>query len=139
MAMGFYGGGWWSYLSSSGEKPKVTWDLLKRVLKYSNPYRWQIAVMLVIILIMTGLTLLTPLILRDLIDYTIPHGDVRRLLLLGLALLLIPALGGILNVFSRRLNANIGEGVIYDLRVALYSPTWSACRCASSPTPKWAS
>jgi len=119
--MGMYGGGWWSYLSSSGEKPKVTWDLLKRVLRYSNPYRWQIAGLLVIILIMTGLTLLTPLILRDMIDHTIPQGDVRRLVLLGLALLLIPTLGGILNVFSRRLNANIGEGVIYDLRVALYT------------------
>lgn len=119
--MGFHGGGWWSYLSSSGEKPKVTWDLLKRVLRYSNPYRWQIAGLLVIILIMTGLTLLTPLILRDMIDHTIPQGDVRRLVLLGLALLLIPALGGILNVFSRRLNANIGEGVIYDLRVALFT------------------
>jgi len=120
--MGFHtGGGWWSYLSSSGEKPKVTWDLLKRVLKYSEPYRWQIVGLLIVILISTGLTLLTPLILRDMIDHAIPQENVGRLVLLGLALLLIPALGGVLNVFSRRLNASIGEGVIYDLRVELYA------------------
>ena len=113
--------GWWSYLSSPDEKPKVTWSLMRRVLRYSRPYRWEIAGMLVMILITTGLTLLTPLILRDLIDRTIPTGDVNRLVLLALAVLFIPALGGGINVIQRRLNAYVGEGVIYDLRVALYS------------------
>jgi ATP-binding cassette subfamily B protein len=80
-----------------------------------------IAGMLTFILINTGLTLLTPLILRDLIDRTIPSGNLNRLVLLALALLAIPAIGGILNVFQRRLNASVGEGVIYDLRVALYA------------------
>jgi ATP-binding cassette, subfamily B, bacterial len=116
----FRGGGWWSYISATGERPKVTWDLLKRVLSYSHPYRRKIAAMLVMILINTGLTLLTPLILRDLIDRTIPAGDLNRLVVLALILLLIPALGGGINVIQRRLNAAVGEGVIYDLRVALY-------------------
>jgi ATP-binding cassette subfamily B protein len=119
--MGFHGGGWWSYLSSSGEKPKVTVGLLRRVLSYSKPYRWQLVGMLALILMSTGLTLLTPLILRDLIDKTIPSGNVTRLIFLAVALLLIPAIGGLLGVIQRRLNATVGEGVIYDLRVALYA------------------
>ncbi len=119
--MGFHGSGWWSYLRSSDEKPQVSWGLLKRVLSYSRPYRVQIAGLLVTILLMTGLTLATPLILRNLIDVTIPQKDISQLVLLSLTLLIIPALGGLLNVVSRRLNANIGEGVIYDLRVALYA------------------
>ena len=40
---------------------------------------------------------------------------------LSLALLLIPVISGVLNVMQRRINANVGEGVIYDLRMALYS------------------
>ncbi len=119
--MGFHGGGWWSYLRSPDEKPQVSWGLLKRVLSYSRPYRLQIAGLLVTILLMTGLTLVTPLILRNLIDVTIPQKDIPQLILLSLTLLVIPALGGLLNVVTRRLNANIGEGVIYDLRVALYA------------------
>ncbi|MDZ4159504.1 MAG: ABC transporter ATP-binding protein, partial [Anaerolineaceae bacterium] len=118
--MGFHMGGWWSYLQSTDEKPKVTWGLLKRVLGYSQPYRGKIASMLILITINTGLTLLTPLILRDLIDRTIPAGDINRLLILGIALLVIPSLGGALNILQRRLNAEVGEGVIYDLRLALY-------------------
>lgn len=119
--MGFHGGGWFSYLSSTGEKPKVTVGLLRRVLAYSKPYRWQLVGMLVLILFSTGLTLLTPLILRDLIDKTIPSGNLTRLILMAVALLLIPAAGGAIGIVQRRLNAMVGEGVIYDLRVALYS------------------
>ena len=87
--MGFHGSGWFSYLRSEDEKPKVTRDLLKRVFRYSLPYRWQIVWMLIAILISTGLTLLTPLIFRDLIDHTIPSGNIRRLV--GLALILLCA------------------------------------------------
>jgi len=119
--MGFHGGGWWGYLSASSEKPRVTWGLLKRVIAYSSPYRWHIIGMLTLILISTGLTLLTPLILRQLIDVVLPAGDVQRLVLLAFSLLLIPAIGGLINVWQRRLNAIVGEGVIYDLRVALYA------------------
>jgi ATP-binding cassette subfamily B protein len=119
--MGFHGAGWWSYLSSADERPKVTRDLLKRVLGYARPYRRHIAGMLVMILTNTGLTLLTPLILRQLIDKTIPGKNINQLILLALALLFIPAIGGGINVFQRRLNAFVGEGTIYDLRVALYS------------------
>lgn len=102
------------------EKPKLTWPLLKRVLTYAGPYRVRIAAMLLLILASTGLQLLNPLILRDLIDRTIPAGDLRRLALLAGALLLIPTVGGLIQVLQRRFNAEVGEGVIYDLRVALY-------------------
>jgi len=119
--MGFHRTGWFSYIRSEGEKPKLSRDLLERVFSYARPYQRQIAGMLLLILINTGLTLLTPLILRQMIDETIPNGRVDQLILLALGLLLIPALGGGINVVQRHLNAQVGEGVIYDLRVALYT------------------
>jgi ATP-binding cassette subfamily B protein len=119
--MGFHGGGWFSFISASGERPKLTVSLLKRVLGYSKPYRWQLAGMLILILCSTGLTLLTPLILRSLIDHVIPSGNISQLVMLALALLAIPVVGGGIGVVQRRLNATVGEGVIYDLRVALYA------------------
>ncbi|MBN1535797.1 MAG: ABC transporter ATP-binding protein [Anaerolineales bacterium] len=118
--MGFHHG-LHGILRSTDEKPKITRDLLQRVLSFAKPYRWLIFSMLLLILANTGLTLLTPLILRDLIDHTIPAGNVQRLIWLAIALLLIPAFVGGLNVTQRRINARIGEGVIYDLRLALYA------------------
>jgi ATP-binding cassette subfamily B protein len=114
-------GGWFgSYMRSESKPPKVTRELLMRVLTYARPYRWQIIGMLVMILIGTGLSLLIPLVFRRMIDVVIPSGDLTALAWLSLALLLIPALNALVGVAQRQLNAQIGEGVIYDLRTALY-------------------
>jgi ATP-binding cassette subfamily B protein len=118
---GGQGGGMHGLVNSPDEKPKITWPLLKRIMKYAKPYRALIIGMLVLILLQTGISLISPLIMRDLIDRTIPAGDVHRLILLALSLLLIPILNGLLSVTQRRMNARVGEGVIYDLRVALFS------------------
>jgi len=108
-------------MRASDEKPKVTWALLRRVLRYSRPYRWHIIGMLLLILVSTGLGLVNPLILRDLIDKTIPSKDLRRLALLSGMLLAVPLLNGLVGVFQRRLNSQVGEGVIFDLRSALFA------------------
>ncbi|RJP47552.1 MAG: ABC transporter ATP-binding protein [Anaerolineaceae bacterium] len=113
--------GWFQYMRSGDEKPKVTRQLLLRVLSYARGYWWHIAGMLFTILLTTGISLLTPLIFRNMIDVVIPAKDTNRLILLGVALLLIPAIEGGINVIQRRLNATVGEGVIYDLRSSLFA------------------
>ena len=133
-----HGYGWWMSMRQGDEKPKVTRELLLRVLSYAREYWWHIAGMLVTILLGTGFSLLTPLIFRNMIDVVIPAKDTNRLILLGLALLLIPALNGGINVIQRRLNSTVGEGVIYDLRSSS-SLVCSACPCAFLPIPKQAS
>jgi len=117
----FHGGGWFQYMRSGDEKPKVTRELLLRVLTYARGYWWHIAGMLVTILLTTGLSLLTPLIFRNMIDVVLPAKDTNRLIWLGVGLLAIPAITGGINVIQRRLNAAVGEGVIYDLRSTLFA------------------
>lgn len=107
--------------NTADEKPEITWPLIKRVLGYAKPYQFKLVLILLLILGSSGLSLLTPLIFREMIDRAIPDGDIRKLVLLAVALLFLPALLGILHVLQRRLNAVVGEGVIYDLRLALYS------------------
>ncbi|MFN8461861.1 MAG: hypothetical protein U0X93_08855 [Anaerolineales bacterium] len=48
-----------------------------RVLTYARGYWWNIAGMLVTILLTTGLSLLTPLIFRNMIDVVIPAKENR--------------------------------------------------------------
>ncbi|HPI74466.1 MAG TPA: ABC transporter transmembrane domain-containing protein, partial [bacterium] len=114
-------GGLRSMIEATDEKPKITRDLLERVLQHAKPYRLRIVLILGLILAQTGLMLLNPLIIRDLLDRTIPSGNLHRLMWLALALLLIPAVNGVIGVCQRRTNARVGEGVIYDLRMALYA------------------
>ncbi|MCI0399449.1 MAG: ABC transporter ATP-binding protein/permease, partial [Chloroflexi bacterium] len=46
--------------------------------------------------------------------------DVGRLNLLALGMIAIPLVNGLIGVWQRRLSAQVGEGMIYDLRRALY-------------------
>jgi len=116
----FHGSGFWSYLRSGDQKPKVTRDLLLRVLAYARPYWNQIGGMLVMILLSAGVSLVSPLIFRNLIDQVLPQKDMGRLVILAIALMVLPIFNGLLGVIQRRLNAAVGEGVIFDLRVALF-------------------
>ena len=115
------GGGWFSYMRSGDQKPKLTRELLGRVLAYARPYWQGISGMLVLILLSTGVSLVSPLIFRTMIDQVLPQKDLHKLLLLALALLILPILNGVISVIQRRLNSAIGEGVTYDLRVALFT------------------
>ena len=116
-----HGYGWYSYMRSGDTKPKVTKELLLRVLTYARPYWGHLSGMLVTILLSAGFSLLTPLIFRNMIDVVIPAKDVTRLVWLGVVLLFIPAIEGGIGVIQRRLNSTVGEGVIYDLRSSLFA------------------
>lgn len=116
-----HSGGLFNFVRSGDAKPqKVTLELLMRVLAYARPYWTHLAGTLATILISSGLSLVTPLIFRRLIDNILPQRDINGLVLFSLALLLLPILNGAVGVIQRRLNAAIGEGVIYDLRVSLF-------------------
>ena len=121
MGMDFHGS-WWRviYSGTEGEKPALDWQILKRVANYAKPYRTKITVMLFTILISSGLSLVNPLILREIIDNAIPDRDYGYLTTLAAGLMVIPIVNATVLVFQRYLNASIGEGVIFDLRYQLF-------------------
>ncbi len=121
--MGLHGGGWWAYIShdQESESPTITRELLLRVWTFAQPYRLRVAGLLLTILLISAVSLVSPLLYRDLIDVAIPNGDGSRLNWLALGMIAIPVLNGAIGVWQRQLNAQIGEGVICDLRRSLYA------------------
>lgn len=120
--MSFHSSGWFSYLryDDKTDRPAITRDLLRRVWAFASPYRLQIVGLLITILAISGISLISPLLYRDLIDNAIPNRNFQRLNLLALGMIAIPLINGALGVWQRRLNSRVGEGVIYDLRRKLY-------------------
>ncbi len=116
------GGGWRTMIEGeeNPELPPITWKLIKRVMAFAKPFRLHIIFSLVIILITTGLELLQPLLLRDLIDRVLPGGDIRGLDLIALGMIAIPIATSLLGIIRRWLNSTIGEGIIFRLRATLY-------------------
>ena len=120
--MGFHGGGWWAFIShdEKQDRPRVSRALLLRVWGFAHPYRRKVALLLLTILLISALSLVSPLLFRDLIDNALPNKDFRRLNWLALGMIAIPLLNGIIGVFQRRTQSQVGEGIIYDLRRATY-------------------
>jgi len=114
--------GWWSYLRYDEEQDRPSMDraLLSRVLGYARPYLKLLAVVMVTIVIITLISLVPPLLMRDLIDRAIPDRDLSRVTVLGLAMVAVPLLAGVVGVVQRWASASAGEGVIFDLRTSLY-------------------
>ncbi|RIK22078.1 MAG: ABC transporter, partial [Anaerolineae bacterium] len=120
--MAFHGGGWWAFLShdEQQDRPVVTRDLLIRVWSFARPYTRHVLLLLVTILLTTAITLVSPLLMRALIDDAIPNANLRLLNLLALGLIAIPVLNGLVGVWQRDLSAYVGESIIFDLRNAVY-------------------
>ena len=117
-----HGGGWWSYISADPAKgkPKVDSHQLRRVMAYARPYWWMVLIVLVSIVAVSLLELVPPLILRQLIDVTLPTKNLTQLNRLALALIAIPVTTGLIDVLQRYYGAKAGEGIIYDLRQEMY-------------------
>ncbi len=117
----------WSYLRYDEEqdRPKVDRHLLRRVLSYAGAYRGKIVLILVTIVLISFISALPPLLIRELLDTAIPEarvtGDLGQVTLLGLGMLLVPLVNGVIGVLQRWASASTGEGIIFDLRRQLFA------------------
>ena len=95
-------------------------DVVRRAMKFATPYRWSITGFLFTILGAALLGLVPPLLFRSILDDAIPAKD--KGLITTLALVLVASAIGeaVLAILQRWLSSRIGEGLIYDLRVALF-------------------
>jgi ATP-binding cassette subfamily B protein len=117
-----HGNGWWTFIryDEKRDRPQITGALLRRVWGYAHPYRLKTAGLLLTILIITGFSLIPPLLYRDLIDNALPNGNMTRLNWLALGMVGIPLVNALIGVVQRFLSATIGESLIADLRHALF-------------------
>jgi ATP-binding cassette subfamily B protein len=120
--MGFHSGNWYSFIRYDEEqdRPEVSRGLLKRVAEYARPYLRWVTLMLVTIFTISVLSLLPPLLIRDLLDNALPNRDFGRLNVLALGMIAVPLINGVIGVAQRYASATIGEGIIFDLRRKVY-------------------
>ncbi len=99
-------------------------QVISRVLRFARPYRWMLLGYLAVIVAIALIQLVPPLIFRQIIDEAIPQGinegESSQLHLLA-AVAVVAAVGSAgMAIVERWLSSRIGEGVIYDLRVAVF-------------------
>ena len=99
---------------------KIGKTSVRRVWRFARPYRRSILGFLATILFTSVIALIPPLMFRLIVDEAIPDSDKRRIVYLTVVLVVVALGDAALQIVQRWYSARIGEGLIYDLRVALF-------------------
>jgi ATP-binding cassette subfamily B protein len=93
---------------------------LRRIAGFARPYRVKIILFVILILVGAVLGALSPLIYREIIDVGIKDDNTALVIQLGLLLALLAVLGAANSLVQRWFSSRIGEGLIFDLRTAVF-------------------
>lgn len=107
------------YMEDGGGK-RPTKETALRLLGVLRPHALKLAASLSLTLLGVLLGLVPPLIMREVIDVAIAHHQPSLLLYLAGGLVLFPAAGAVTSVGQSYLNTVVSQGVIHDLRTAMY-------------------
>lgn len=91
-----------------------------RVARRFGPHRPMLTASLVTVLAMTALNVLSPLLLKRVIDEALPRHDARLLVVLCSGMLLAATSGSVLTVVLAALNNTMGQRIVHQLRVDVY-------------------
>ena len=93
---------------------------LRRAWQFSAAYKWKIIGFLTAIVASALIALAPPLLFRAILDRAIPQQNRGLITTLAIVLVLAAIADAGLAITQRWLSSSIGEGLIYDLRVALF-------------------
>jgi ATP-binding cassette subfamily B protein len=124
--MSFSGGGRHRYAASTARdataspphEPRIR--TARKIIPFFAPYRTEVLVVLGAILLTSFLGVINPILLKLLIDVAIGHLDFGLLNLFVGLMIVIPIVSSLIGVGQSYLNNRVGQGVMRDLRTALY-------------------
>ncbi len=93
---------------------------LRRVLALFRPHRMRLGAVLGLIVLSAGLDIISPFLLKAVLDTAIPERDNELLSLLVGGMIAIAVIGGVLGVYQTLLSNQVGQRVMHDLRSAVY-------------------
>jgi ATP-binding cassette, subfamily B, bacterial len=91
-----------------------------RIARLFRPYRVRLATVLALIGVSAGLSIITPFLLREVLDKAIPERDSALLTWLVAGMILISIATGALGVAQTWMSNLVGQRVMHDLRAAVY-------------------
>jgi len=100
--------------------PAVRRANLTRIVRLFRAYRARLAAVSALIFVSASLGVVSPFLLREVLDDAIPNEDVGLLTLLVAGMVAIPIVTGVLGVWQTLLSNQVGQSVMHDLRTQVY-------------------
>jgi ATP-binding cassette subfamily B protein len=92
----------------------------RRLLRLFQPYRWRLGAVLALILVSAALGMVSPFLLRAVLDRAIPEANSGLLVALVVGMIGIAVTTGALGVVQTLLSNTVGQRVMHDLRTQVY-------------------
>jgi ATP-binding cassette subfamily B protein len=100
--------------------PAVRKANLRRIIRLFRPYRPRLGVVCALIVFSAGIGVVSPFLLREVLDVAIPEKDTTLLTWLVAGMVAIPVVSGVVMVFQTLLSNQVGQSVMHDLRTQVY-------------------
>ncbi|MCW2506907.1 MAG: ABC-type multidrug transport system, ATPase and permease component, partial [Modestobacter sp.] len=100
------------------ERSPVRWS---RVAGLFRPFRWQLTLVVALIVASSTIALATPFLVRLVIDEALPHRDVRLLAWAVAGMVAVTAVTAVLGVLQTWLSTTVGQHVMHGLRTSVFS------------------
>ncbi|MGN6692736.1 MAG: ABC transporter ATP-binding protein [Aquihabitans sp.] len=104
----------------SVKQATLTPGLVRRVWTFAHAYRARVFAFLGVTVVIAFLGLVPPLLIKTIIDDAVPSEDDGQVTLLAGLMVAVAFGAALIGMVERYLSATIGEGLIYDLRSALF-------------------
>ena len=118
---GMGGGGMSAYLEEQKRRGRKTdAQTVRRVAISFKPYKLQVVLVLIAILLTTGLGVVNPLLIQRIFDDTIVKKNLPLLIIYVSVMIITPIISGLIGVYQTYLNNSIGQNVMRDFRNRLY-------------------
>jgi len=105
----------------SVKSQKLKPGTIKRIASYGVPYKVQLSIFMITVVVEALLVVATPLLLRELIDKGVIPKNSALVTKLAILVGLLAIIDAAFNIFGRWFSARIGEGLIYDLRSQVFA------------------
>jgi len=107
-------------MDPSVTKQKLKPGTVRRIARYARPYRGQLAAFLFATSLDAAITVVNPLLLREIIDQGIVKHDDTVVIVVALIVAGVAIFDAFLGFVNRWFSARMGEGIIYDLRTQVF-------------------
>jgi ATP-binding cassette subfamily B protein len=107
-------------VTPAGERARASRLDRRRLVGLFRPYRMRLGAVLFLILISAALGMVSPFLLRAILDQAIPESDTTLLAALVAGMIAIAVVTGALGVAQTLISNTVGQRVMHDLRAAVY-------------------
>jgi ATP-binding cassette subfamily C protein len=109
-----------SVLNAQQDRRPLARATLRRIGAFARPHRRRIALFVMLGMVTALLAVATPVLAGKVVDAIVSDGAESTVVRLALLIALIAVAEAVLGILSRRLSATLGEGLILDLRTAVF-------------------